>query len=247
MNDATAQFGFQLGSSVVNAGQDYMQKNFGGKFTTVKGNFDVSNSYVIRKLTLVMFPWRHKPWSRRILRSEQGQVEFQTPRHDINSPDLYIPLMAFVTYVLVCAFHSGLQDRFHPRILGESASLAFMVVLVDFGFVNLGCYFLNVQAPGSLLDLMAYTGYKFVGVIAMILIGFLSTSRTLRYILFVYFFAANAFFLLRSLRSVVLPDPSMNPHTTATVNSSQRRRRITFLFLEAVFCQLVYMFILVRV
>jgi len=224
-----------------------MQKNFAGKFASVKKNFDVSNSYVLQKLRLVLFPWRHKPWSRRILRSEQGQVEWQSPRHDINSPDLYIPLMAFVTYILICAFHSGLQDQFDPRILGESASLAFMVVLIDFGFMNLGCYILNVQGPSSLMDLMAYTGYKFVGVILMIIAGFLSTGRTLWYILFLYFFSANAFFLLRSLRSVVLPDPSINPNSTATINSSQRRRRITFLFLEAVFCQIVYMFILVRV
>ena len=49
------------------------------------------------------------------------------------------------------------------QILGESATLAFIVVLIDFGFISLGCYVLNVQGPSSLLDLMAYTGYKFVG------------------------------------------------------------------------------------
>ncbi|KAJ7583680.1 protein transporter yif1 [Mycena floridula] len=247
MNDATAQFGLQLGSSAVAAGQDYMQKNFGGRFVSVKKNFDVSNSYVIQKLRLVLFPWRHKPWSRRILRSEHGQVEWQSPRHDLNSPDLYIPLMAFVTYILLCAFHSGLQDQFDPRILGESASVAFMVVLIDFCVMNLGCYILNVQGPSSLMDLMAYTGYKFVGVILMIVVGFVQQGRTLWYILFLYFFSANAFFLLRSLRSVVLPDPSINPNSTATLSPSQRRKRIIFLFLEAVFCQILYMFILVRV
>lgn len=58
---------------------------------------------------------------------------------------------------------------------------------------------------------------------------------------------------LRSLRSVVLPDPSIaiqmnpNPNSTATINPSQRRKRISFLFLEAVFCQFWYMLILVRV
>lgn len=57
---------------------------------------------------------------------------------------------------------------------------------------------------------------------------------------------------LRSLRSVVLPDPSIsistnpNPTTTVTVNPAQRRRRITFLFFEAVL-QILYMAILVRI
>ena len=53
---------------------------------------------------------------------------------------------------------------------------------------------------------------------------------------------------LRSLRSVVLPDPSSVPpaHATATVNSAQRRRRIIFLFLEAV-TQILYMGWLVKI
>ena len=84
---------------------------------------------------------------------------------------------------------------------------------------------------------------------------------------FIYAFLSNAFFLvrlfftqalflffkistiqLRSLRSVVLPDPSSVPpaQATATVNSAQRRRRIIFLFLEAV-TQILYMGWLVKI
>lgn len=50
---------------------------------------------------------------------------------------------------------------------------------------------------------------------------------------------------LRSLRSVVLPDLSSTA-TPVTVSHAQRKRRITFLFFEAVI-QVVYMTILVRV
>lgn len=34
-----------------------------------------------------------------------------TPREDINAPDLYIPLMAFITYILVAGFVFGVQRR----------------------------------------------------------------------------------------------------------------------------------------
>ena len=57
---------------------------------------------------------------------------------------------------------------------------------------------------------------------------------------------------LRSLRSVILPDSAHqlaanpNPTSTATLTPAARRRRITFLFLEAV-CQVVYMGILVSI
>ncbi|KAH9949751.1 YIF1-domain-containing protein [Amylocystis lapponica] len=248
LNETTAQFGMQLGQSAVAAGQDYMQKNLGGliPISVLKHHFNVSNSYVIKKLRLLLFPWRHKPWSRRMRRMENGQSEWQPPRDDINSPDLYIPLMAFVTYILLAALYSGLQSRFHPEILGVTASKALAVVLLDFVFVKLGCYFLNIQGgiSNQVLDLMAYDGYKFVGVILTLMAAILDFGRSLYMLVFAYSFLATAFFLLRSLRSMVLPDASA---TAAPVNNpSQRSRRITFLFLVAV-SQVVYMGVLVRV
>lgn len=53
--------------------------------------------------------------------------------------------MALVTYILLAALHSGLNSRFHPEILGVTASKALAVVLLDFFFVKGGCYFLNIQ------------------------------------------------------------------------------------------------------
>ncbi|KAF8910768.1 YIF1-domain-containing protein [Mucidula mucida] len=236
VDDATARLGMQLGNSAL-----------GGFFPLagLKHRFNVNNLYVMRKLQLVVFPWRHKPWSRKVVRSEQGVAEWYPPREDVNSPDLYIPIMAIVTYILVAAFHSGLDQRFRPQVLGELASASFAVVLVDFGFVYLGCYFLNIQGSSQALDIIAYSGYKFVGVISTILAGYvLGRTLWLWTIVFLYFFLANAFFLLRSLRSLVLVDPANSG--TATISPASRRRRITFLFLEAVL-QILYMGILVRV
>jgi hypothetical protein len=50
-----------------------------------------------------------------------------------------------------------------PKALGDSASRAVAVVLLDLAFVKLGCYFLNVQGQSQFVDLIAYGGYKFVG------------------------------------------------------------------------------------
>jgi hypothetical protein len=45
-------------------------------------------------------------------RSDTGQMEgYSPPREDINSPDLYIPVMAFVTYVLLCGLAAGRKGR----------------------------------------------------------------------------------------------------------------------------------------
>ncbi|KAJ6551527.1 YIF1-domain-containing protein, partial [Mycena capillaripes] len=232
MNDATAQFGMQLGSSAVAAGQDYVQRTWGGVLPSarVKPHFNVSNSYVLRKLRIVLFPWMHKHWGRNSHRTDAGQTD----------PDLYIPLMALVTYILLCALHSG-----NPQVLGESASRAIMVVVLDFVFVQLGCYFLNVQGPSQSIDVIAYTGYKFVGVIPSILAGFLKLGRILGLLPF-YFFFANAFFLMRSLRSLVLSDAAARAVAGVTTAGSQRRRRIAFLLIEAAL-QVLWMAFLVRI
>jgi len=208
----------RLGHSAVAAGQEYMQRNvslfvsfpclsellflslqFATLFpsTNLKHYFNVSNSYVILKLKLILFPWTHKPWVRRIRRTDNGQSEWQPPRDDINSPDLYIPglllslpsfiislshsltVMAIVTYILLTAIHKGLEKNFNPKvrpvsinvvslfthhqILGESASRAIAVLVLDFVFVKLGCYFLNIHGSGQVVDLFAYGGYKFIG------------------------------------------------------------------------------------
>jgi len=235
----------QLGHSAVAAGQQYVEKNFGTfiPLNNIKHYFDVSNSYVILKLRLVLFPWMHHP-TRRL--SDQG--EWLPPRGDINSPDLYIPVMAIVTYILLTALHSGIHARFHPQILGESASRATAVIFFDFCFVKLGCYILNIQGSSQVIDIVAYGGYKFVGVILSLAAGFLGATGILWTLIFVYAFLSNAFFLLRSLRSVVLPDTSSVPptHAIAKISSAQRRRRIIFLFLEAV-TQILYMAWLVRI
>lgn len=71
----------------------------------VKTCFSVTNSYVLRKLRLVLFPWRHRPWNRKVVRqADTGGVEsYAPPREDINAPDLYIPCEYSVAQLLLCA------------------------------------------------------------------------------------------------------------------------------------------------
>jgi hypothetical protein len=100
MNEATA-------SMIGKAGHDYVEKNVSRylPLPLLKTSFSVTNSYVLKKLRLLLFPWRHKSWSRRVSRRGAGgagegpganggqmMVEgWMAPREDINAPDLYIP------------------------------------------------------------------------------------------------------------------------------------------------------------
>lgn len=71
--------------------------------------------------------------------------------------------MALVTYILLAALYAGLQQRFHPEVLGRAASSAVAVVLADTAIVQIGCYILNIPGSSQIVDLVAYGGYKFVG------------------------------------------------------------------------------------
>ncbi|MCJ1408307.1 hypothetical protein MMC19_002382 [Ptychographa xylographoides] len=261
MNDQTAQMGFQVGKSAVMAGQEYVEQNL-NRYVSVgalKHYFNVTTSYVLRKLLLVLFPWRHKPWSRQQRPSTTGTQDqsnysyyFLPPREDLNSPDMYIPVMAFVTYVLLSALLAGLRGSFHPEVMGTTFSYALFVVMFEILILKLGTYLLAVTNESQLLDLIAYSGYKFVGVIVTLVISEIvnlgqGVGGWASWTVFIYTFLANAFFLLRSLKYVLLPDSSSAPTGTGmthTVARSQRNRRTQFLFLYAYIVQFLFMWIL---
>lgn len=123
------------------------------------------------------------------------------PREDINSPDMYIPVMAFVTYILLSTLLAGLRGAFRPELLGLTATNAFAVVIIELVLLKLGTYLLSISNESQWLDLVAYSGYKFVGVIATIAIsgiinGGQGTGGWVGWSIFGYTFMANAFFLV---------------------------------------------------
>lgn len=190
----------------------------------LKHYFNVSNSYVICKLMLVLFPWRHKPWARQQGRLSTGpqssndpsamsQQQYTSiylpPRDDLNSPDMYIPIMALITYILLSTVLAGLRGSFHPELLGSITSTALGVVFFEIIVLKVAMYVLNISNESQLLDLVAYSGYKFVGIIvtlavAEILSGGSGTGGWIGWSVFIYAFLANAFFLV-SLSSRLRP------------------------------------------
>lgn len=250
MNDSTAQMGIQVGKSAMMAGQEYVEQNLNRyvNVSALKHYFNVSNSYVLNKLYIVLFPWRHRPWSRQGMSSNGQGPLFLPPREDINSPDMYIPVMAFVTYILLSTLLAGLRGAFRPELLGLTATNAFAVVIIELILLKLGTYLLNISNESQWLDLVAYSGYKFVGVITTIAIseiinGGQGTGGWVGWSIFGYTFMANAFFLLRSLKYVLLPDNTSGGTQGAmqTIARSQRNRRTQFLFVYSYVVQFAFM------
>jgi hypothetical protein len=172
--------------------------------SALKHYFNVTNGYVVNKLFLVLFPWRHKPWSRKQSIGPNGQEGwYLPPRDDLNSPDMYIPTMALVTYILLSTTLAGLRGAFQPELLGSNFGWAFFIVIIEILGLKLGCYLLSISNESQLLDLVAYSGYKFVGVIATLIVsetfnGGKGTGGWIGWTVFTYTFLANALFLVGS-------------------------------------------------
>lgn len=105
--------------------------------------------------------------------------------------------MAFVTYILLHTLFAGLAGNFRPDLLGRTATTAFAIVIFEILGLKLGCYLLNISNESQLLDLVAYSGYKFVGIIVNMVASRLG-STVMTWGVFLYTFASLAFFLVGS-------------------------------------------------
>jgi hypothetical protein len=167
---------------------------------------------------------------------------YRLPRDDLNAPDLYIPVMSLVSYVLLAAIAMGIRKLFTPEVLGLAASSATLCSTIEVCLIKLGCYLLNISSTEgnaiSALDILSYVGYKYVGIL-LTMVGYLLFGNPGYFSLFFYTAFTTTFFILRTLRLVVLPDG------TSTVLSPQRKRRNYFLLMIAAM-QIAFSFYLTR-
>ena len=147
---------------------DKMSANFtNSRLDMLRYYFDVNNAYVLRKLRILLLPFRHTDWERKA--NQQGQP--LRPSQDVNAPDLYLPLMGYVTYILVAGFISGADGRFTPEVLGMTASSGSAIVLLEVVLIKLLLYLLQSDGGGALsLDLASCSGYKFIAAVVVLLV-----------------------------------------------------------------------------
>jgi len=242
LNDPTTQLGFQLGHKAFESGAEMVNQNLNRWFNpaNIKRYFDVTNSFVLKKIGLVLFPFRHKSWARIGRRNEQtGKMEFNPPRDDINSPDLYIPVMSCVTYVILFAIimTTEAKGKFNPELLGGTMLKLFSLLVGEVLLMKLICYLMSISADVAFLDLIAYSGYKFIGIIVVSILNHV-TSKFITYLIYAYVSLALGFFMLRSMKYFVLTDQSLSANT-------QRRNKIHFLFFIALMEIVISWFLIV--
>jgi len=154
---------------------------------------------------------------------------------------MYIPVMSLVTYIFLQALISGLKGQFQPELFGYIATTALVAVIVEILGLKLGCYLLSISNESQLLDLVAYSGYKFVGVIVTISVaevvnGGKGTGGWVGWTVFIYTFLANSLFLVSWFANREVASPTAHtaircgllntccfPKTTTTTVAQCRR------------------------
>lgn len=242
VQDMAIQYGNQLAAQ----GRDVVKREL-NKYVPVsrlRYYFAVDTRYVMRKLLLIMFPYTHKEWM--VKYDQDSPVQ---PRYDLNAPDLYIPSMGYVTYVLLAGFMLGLQHRFSPEQIGMQSSSALAYIIFEMIMYLVTLYVTNTSTNLKTLDLLAFSGYKYTIMIGSLIAG-LILGKTGYYCSLVYSSFALSYFLVQTLRLQLLSgsqapevQPSYgygqhpaNPYTDnwSKPSGGGTKRRVYFLLFVAI-------------
>jgi len=229
LSDPMANMAMQYGGNLADQGKEYVQQNL-EKYVSaskIKYYFAVDTTYVGKKLGLLLFPFTHTNWSVAF-----NQDEPVAPRYDVNAPDLYIPSMGFVTFVLAASVALGIQGRFTPETIGMATSSAMGYLLLEILVILFTLYILAVQTSLTYLDWMAYCGYKYFGMVLSLVSG-VFINKMAYYCVLGYCSLVLVFFLSRTLKVQILP------HAEDYQNVGNKRRLYVLLALS--FIQPVFM------
>uniref|UniRef100_A0AAF5PV38 Protein YIF1 n=3 Tax=Wuchereria bancrofti TaxID=6293 RepID=A0AAF5PV38_WUCBA len=191
----------------------------------LKYYFAVDNTYVGKKLGLMLFPFLHQDWTVKYDSSDSPLP----PRLDVNAPDLYIPLMAYVTYILISGFVLGIQKRFTPEQLGIITTNALAYLIFENLIIIITRYIMNISESLTFWHSLAYSSYKFVGMNICLLV-FILGGKSFYYWVLAYISFAIVFFLLRTVKTFLMDVQN-------TYNEYGGKKRKIYLMLFIAFTQ----------
>ena len=123
-NSDNVNLGMQIGSKI---GREYLAKsNEWFSLSFLKPYFMVDNYYVLRKLKFVFLPYFFKD-----VDLEEDKLDSDTGNTTNNVQyDLYLPIVGFITYLLLLAINIGIVDNteFNPDLIWFKATKNFSIV-----------------------------------------------------------------------------------------------------------------------
>ncbi len=145
------------------------------------------------------------------MQPDQISRKWALPKQDVNAPDLYIPLMSFVTYVLLFGLSKGLGSvDFSPDILIHAIWRCLLLIMVEGCIVKFGTNLLSVPLP--FLDIIAYSGYKFIPLCINAITKMV--NGTLGFVTTLFTACMLGYFILKSMAAVVPPSGTGTQEST---------------------------------
>ena len=189
--------GLKIGEQIIKDSQSKFIDYF--SLEGLKPYFNVTNKYVLLKLIYIILPFLYKVDSN--LSTQQNLK--------IESPDLYIPLMSFITYVLLIGFNSAYQQQkiFEPEILGKIASKNSFILFIQVALLKLTMFiFSNIQIP--FLDVLCFIGYKMVLIVLVVIIWILFPIVSVVYFLITLISILSMIFFTKCLKMRISQESS---------------------------------------
>ena len=191
LNEDTLKFGLNMGKQMMKNSRfiDYFSLD------GLKPYFDVDNKYVLTKLKYIFFPFLNDQKTdnsltsiRNIQSKEEQNSEY---KYKLERPDLYIPFMSFVTYILLTSFSISFQNEkiFDPELLGKITSKNFFLFIGN-GLIIKLLLFIFTKSTLSFIECFAYSGYKFI---FLVMFGILSNFTINNLAIYVIFGVACVF------------------------------------------------------
>ena len=186
----------------------------------LKYYFHVNNRYVLNKLSILLLPFAHKHWKRQPVDSAEqvdqyGQpsatglaTAYKPPSEDVNAPDLYIPTMAFFTYILLMSYAyaaTHVERTFDPELIGVLASSTLVALLLETALCRFGLYLISADNVPHLLDLLAYLSYKYVHAIVCLSLALSGGSGLLYWGVVLVMGALQGLFMMRTMKRALTP------------------------------------------
>lgn len=199
----------QMGHNVQASGQ-YVQSKVswltGGLF---QQHFQVDPRYVRSKLLLLLAPFlRRYDYMRAPEHVASGVTIMKPPRYDLFAPDLYIPLVSMLSYVVLVAATKFMSGSFRPDVMYNTFTWAAAGWFVNFLAVYVLIKMMALRSPPPALDLVAYAGYPFVGYCVSMAIGTGLGRSAAWHVSWLYTSACMAVFLIRTLKQAIRMDGS---------------------------------------
>ena len=200
------QMGLSYGQKVFQEGEKGLSRYL-PIVSDVRRYFRVDNAYVKAKLALLLVPF-NKNFSKQQYQfgiddgssgADGGTV--LPPTSDVCAYDLYIPLMAVITYVSLSGFVCGLQQStLKPEYLLATLTSLIFWTLVEVAVLKFARYILSVAAPLPALDMVALSAYKHAGICILLVVREITQLDGLLYsVLILYVAVAYGFFVYKML------------------------------------------------